>query len=219
LNLNLSDLTKMLYLFFSQYGPILDIVVTRCEGMRGQAFVVYTELICAANAMREAQNNSFFNKQMVIQYAQKKSKSVALLDGTFMSEQKKGQLKERQRMEEQANETNKRKAENEEKQASVKKVKPTIVVPTNVPPNKVLFVQNLPENCSDKMLQPLFQTYPGFKEVRLVPGGKGMAFVEFANDLDSGRAMVELQGFRITLEHPIYISFRQQSDSISAGEK
>jgi len=48
---------------------------------------------------------------MVIQYAQKKSKSGALLDGTFMSEQKKGQLKERQRMEEQANETNKRKAE------------------------------------------------------------------------------------------------------------
>lgn len=26
-----------------------------------------------------------------------------------------------------------------------------------------------------------------------------MAFVEFGNELDSGRAMVELQGFRITL--------------------
>lgn len=37
-----------------------------------------------------------------------------------------------------------------------------------------------------------------------------MAFVEFGNDLDAGRAMVELQGFRITLENPIYISFRQQ---------
>lgn len=43
-------------------------------------------------------------------------------------------------------------------------------MPMNVPPNKVLFVQNLPEDCSDMMLQPLFQTYPGFKEVRLVPG-------------------------------------------------
>jgi len=94
-----------------------------------------------------------------------------------------------------------------------KKVKPTVIVPSNVPPNKVLFVQNLPEDCSDKMLQPLFQTFPGFKEVRLVPGGKGMAFVEFGNDLDAGRAMVELQGFRITLEHPIYISFREQKAS------
>lgn len=33
----------------------------------------------------------------------------------------------------------------------------------------------------------------------MILGGKGMAFVEFANELDSGRAMVELQGFRITL--------------------
>lgn len=40
----------------------------------------------------------------------------------------------------------------------------------NIPPNKVLFVQNLPEDCSEMMLQPLFQTYPGFREVRLVPG-------------------------------------------------
>lgn len=61
-----------------------------------------------------------------------------------------------------------------------------------------------------------------------------MAFVEFGNELDSGRAMVELQGFRITLgiysslphlsfycnffleslllENPILISFRQSED-------
>jgi len=91
-------------------------------------------------------------------------------------------------------------------------LKPIIQVPLNIPPNKVLFVQNLPEDCSELMLQPLFQAYPGFREVRLVPGGKGMAFVEFGNELDSGRAMVELQGFRITLENPIGISFRQSEE-------
>jgi len=97
-------------------------------------------------------------------------------------------------------------------QGANKKLKPAIQVPLNIPPNKVLFVQNLPEDCSELMLQPLFQAYPGFREVRLVPGGKGMAFVEFGNELDSGRAMVELQGFRITLENPIGISFRQSED-------
>lgn len=34
----------------------------RSEGMRGQAFVVFTDMVTAANAMREAQNNQFFNK-------------------------------------------------------------------------------------------------------------------------------------------------------------
>ena len=34
------------------------------------------------------------------------------------------------------------------------------------PPNKILFVQNLPEASTEAMLAMLFQQYPGFKEVR-----------------------------------------------------
>jgi U2 small nuclear ribonucleoprotein B'' len=211
------ELIRMLYLYFSQFGSILDVVAMRSEGMRGQAFVVFSDMVTAANAMREAQNNQFFNKQLVIQYAQKKSNAVALLDGTYLSSEKKQQQKQQEENREAEAELSelKRKAA-ESAQNSNKKVKPTttIAVPMNIPPNKVLFVQNLPEDCSDLMLQPLFQAYPGFREVRLVPGGKGMAFVEFANELDSGRAMVELQGFRITLENPIGISFQQSKDNV-----
>ena len=36
-----------------------------------------------------------------------------------------------------------------------------------------------------------------------------MAFVEFQNELDAGRAMAELQGFRITLENPMHISYQR----------
>jgi len=211
------ELIKMLYLYFSQYGSILDIVAMRKPGMRGQAFVVFIDIVTAANAMREAQNSIFFGKPMTIQYAEKKSKAVALLDGTYLSAEKRAHHKQQDEMantesaQKEATNELKRKAP-EAAQGSSKKVKPAIVVPTNVPPNKVLFVQNLPEDCSDKILQPLFQAYPGFKEVRLVPGGKGMAFVEFGNELDSGRAMVELQGFRITTDNPIYISYRQSDD-------
>lgn len=207
------ELIRNLYLFFSQFGSILDIVAMRSEGMRGQAFVVFTDMVTAANAMREAQNNQFFNKQIAIQYAQKKSKAVALLDGTYLSEEKRSQQKQQEDNRDAETELSelKRKA-TDSAQAPNKKHKPTLQVPMNIPPNKVLFVQNLPEDCSEMMLQPLFQTYPGFREVRLVPGGKGMAFVEFGNELDSGRAMVELQGFRITLENPILISFRQSEE-------
>jgi U2 small nuclear ribonucleoprotein B'' len=207
------ELVRNLYLFLSPYGSILDIVAMRSDGMRGQAFVVFSDMVTAANAMREAQNNQFFNKQIVIQYAQKKSNAVALLDGTYLSSEKKSQQKQQEENREAEAELSelKRKAA-ESLQGPNKKAKSTIQVPLNIPPNKVLFVQNLPEDCSELMLQPLFQAYPGFREVRLVPGGKGMAFVEFGNELDSGRAMVELQGFRITLENPIGISFRQSED-------
>jgi U2 small nuclear ribonucleoprotein B'' len=207
------ELIRMLYLYFSQFGSILDIVAMRSEGMRGQAFVVFSDMVTAANAMREAQNNQFFNKQLVIQYAQKKSNAVALLDGTYLSSEKKTQQKQQEENRDAEAELSelKRKAAESTQNANKKAKQNLIQVPMNIPPNKVLFVQNLPEDCSDLMLQPLFQAYPGFKEVRLVPGGKGMAFVEFANELDSGRAMVDLQGFRITLENPIGISFQQQT--------
>ena len=34
------------------------------------------------------------------------------------------------------------------------------------PPNKILFVQNLPEATSDQMLALLFNQFPGYKEAR-----------------------------------------------------
>lgn len=47
-----------------------------------------------------------------------------------------------------------------------------------------------------------------------MPGGKGMAFVEFQNELEAGRALAELQGFRIDLDHPMLISFQKQQTSV-----
>ncbi len=45
-------------------------------------------------------------------------------------------------------------------------------------PNKILFVQNLPENSNEAMLGMLFQQFPGFREVRMVEARPGIAFVE-----------------------------------------
>lgn len=39
-----------------------------------------------------------------------------------------------------------------------------------IPPNRVLFVENLPPQVTEGMLIPLFQKFPGYMEVRLVPG-------------------------------------------------
>ena len=54
------------------------------------------------------------------------------------------------------------------------------VVPEEyLPPNKILFVQNLPDNYDVDSLTSIFGRYEGFKEVRLVPGRTGIAFVEY----------------------------------------
>lgn len=51
-----------------------------------------------------------------------------------------------------------------------------------LPPNKILFLQNLPDDIATEQLTGIFGGYEGFREVRLVPGRKGIAFVEYEAD-------------------------------------
>lgn len=55
-----------------------------------------------------------------------------------------------------------------------------------------------------------YYRFPGFKEVRLVPGRSDIAFVEFENDLQSGTAKDALQGFRITPSHAMKITYAKK---------
>jgi RNA recognition motif. (a.k.a. RRM, RBD, or RNP domain) len=48
-----------------------------------------------------------------------------------------------------------------------------------LPPNKILFLRDLPESYDADGLSTIFSRFEGFKEVRMVPGRKGIAFVEY----------------------------------------
>lgn len=48
-----------------------------------------------------------------------------------------------------------------------------------LPPNRILFVQNLPDEYDVASLTAIFNRFEGFREVRMVPGRKGIAFVEY----------------------------------------
>lgn len=78
------------------------------------------------------------------------------------------------------------------------------------PPNQILFLTNLPEETNEVMLSMLFNQFPGFKEVRLVPNRHDIAFVEFATELESGAARESLQGFKITPTHAMKITFAKK---------
>lgn len=52
--------------------------------------------------------------------------------------------------------------------------------------------------------------FPGYKEVRLVPGKHDIAFVEFETDTQAGVAKDALQGFRITATCAMNITYAKK---------
>ncbi|XP_068708820.1 U1 small nuclear ribonucleoprotein A-like [Montipora capricornis] len=213
------ELKKSLYAIFSQFGPILDIVALKTLKMRGQAFVVFRDLTSATNALRSMQGFPFYDKPMRIQYAKSKSDAVSKLEGTYIQREKKP--REKRKAPEQAKPA-KRQPTTQSAPAAVAQpamapvaqnvipaaVQPAVVVPEL--PNSILFLTNLPNETTELMLSMLFNQFPGFKEVRLVPGRSDIAFVEFENEVQSGTAKEALQGFRITPSHAMKISYAKK---------
>jgi len=205
------ELKKSLYAIFSRFGPVLDIVAMRTQKMRGQAFIVFKDIAAATTALRDMQGFPFYDKPMKITFSKSKSDVVAKIDGSFV-ERKKPE-KRKVENEEKAPKKPKQQKSKEPKAKSEPKMSeraPGNLQPRDQPPNKILFVENLPEQVNEMMLSMLFQQFPGFKEVRLVPGKKGIAFVEFESESMSTDAMTGLQLFKITPENLMVISFAKK---------
>ena len=56
------DLKKALYYLFGQYGGIVDIIASREPKMRGQAFIIYKDIVSSTTAYRALQNYQLFDK-------------------------------------------------------------------------------------------------------------------------------------------------------------
>ena len=84
--------------------------------------------------------------------------------------------------------------------------RPNVQMPDEyLPPNKILFLQNLPETVTKDQLNALFSQHPNLHEVRLVPSKKDIAFVEY---LDEGSATVAkdaLHNYKLDGENKIKV--------------
>jgi RNA recognition motif-containing protein len=212
------ELRKSLYAMFSQFGTVLDVIALKTLRMRGQAFVVFKDIASATHAMRAMQNFPFFDKPMKIQYAKAKSDIISKIDGTFI-EKSRRKVPEKRKAEEPAEAKLPKSKDKEGKKPEKKQKKeepegpplpPVHLQPKQLPPNKILFVENLPEQTTEMMLSMLFQQFPGFKEVRMVVNKPGIAFVEFDNEIEAGVAMSGLQHFKITPTHLMVISYAKK---------
>jgi len=225
------ELRKSLYAMFSQFGTVLDVVALKTLRMRGQAFIVFKDLSAATNARRSMQNFPFYDKPMRIQFARAKSDVIAKIEGTFQPHPKgpeklaqiaaakrkaedatAAEVTKKAKMAEKKEPAKKEKAAKPEAKAAGKVAAPAggvNLTPKVMPPNKTLFVENLPENVTDLMLSMLFQQFPGYKDLRVVPA-KGVAFVEFENEIEAGVALQGLQHFMVKPEKPMVISYAKK---------
>ncbi|XP_060175967.1 U2 small nuclear ribonucleoprotein B'' [Lycium barbarum] len=206
------ELKRSLYCLFSQYGRIVDIVALKTPKLRGQAWVVFSEVTAASNAVRQMQNFPFYDKPMRIQYAKSKSDCIAKAEGTYDKKKKQEEKVEKRKGTEETPQTGAangpRADSNGGPAAASRQGKPS--AEDVAEPNNILFIQNLPHETTSMMLEVLFKQYPGFREVRMIEAKPGIAFVEFDDDVQSSVAMQALQGFKITPQNPMAITYAKK---------
>ncbi|KAL5974717.1 hypothetical protein ACLOJK_031387 [Asimina triloba] len=209
-----AELRKSLYCLFSQYGRILDVVALKTPKLRGQAWVVFSELTAASTAVRQMQSFPFYNKPMRIQYAKTKSDCVAKAEGSYDPRDKKKKKEDKAEKKRKGDETQHGASNGTDAQSNgmasqaMRQGKPG--ADEAAAPNNILFIQNLPHETQSRMLQMLFEQYPGFKEVRMIEAKPGIAFVEFGDDVQASIAMQALQGFKITPQNPMSITYAKK---------
>jgi len=213
---------------FGTYGEIIEIIAFGGLKQKGQAFVVFRDISCATNAMRTLQSFVFLDKPMRIAYSKSKSDIVSQEDGTFKPRGKAGEkaAKEEEQKEQKAGKGPGAVRPKAAEPKSAGRPKADAPAPKMMPhpgaapqkdeeekadgqPSNVLFVENLPPEVNEMMLTMLFRQYPGFQEARLIKG-RNVAFIEYSDELQAGIAKHGLQGFMVTPEMALKISFAKQ---------
>ena len=193
--LRIEKLKEELHKVFDSFGSCI-IVAMRGIRRKGQAWIIYESIQSSQDAMTELQGQLFHGKKLDIAFSSnhshvtllrkglqvkrsvsdnsnivepKRSKPLPVVDSFFSHERQTVELSD---------------ARSSAKQSYNR-------------PNKILLVENLPENFGIADLEPLFSVYAGFVEVRPIPG-RGMAFVEFSDDHRSQVALNKLNGYQLS---------------------
>ncbi|KAF8047856.1 hypothetical protein N665_2799s0004 [Sinapis alba] len=225
----LDELKKSLNAVFSQFGKIVEVLAFKTLKHKGQAWVVFDNPESASNAISKMNGFPFYDKPMRIQFAKTKSDVIAKANGTFVPREKRKQRQDEKggkKKKEQHHDSSTRLAMPPYPGGVYGSAPPLSQVPypggggggggvknnlpeAPAPPNNILFVQHLPHDTTPERLQDLFDKYHGFKEVRMVPAKPGIAFVEFADEMQSTVAMHGLEGFTIH-QTPMHITYAKK---------
>ncbi|KAL8938085.1 MAG: hypothetical protein Q9216_004083 [Gyalolechia sp. 2 TL-2023] len=230
--IKIDDLKEALVEIFSEYGNVIDLVAKKNLKAKGQAFVVFEDVEAAERAIKEVQGFELFDKPMLLDYAKTRSDATVQKDGNeeeFESHKRRRLAEKERRQAHQAAEEQKKlkrsagaaapdtattRPTKATRGAGLKSSNPgagAVVPEEYLPPNKILFVQNLPEDYDVDGLTAIFGRFEGFREVRLVPGRKGIAFVEYEADAGAISAKESTSGMGLGAENkPLKVVYQRQ---------
>lgn len=182
--LKIDDLKSTLNDLFSNFGDVIDIRAKHNIRLKGQAFITFQTIDQAELALKTLNNQNFFGKRLVINYAKTTSEYALLQLGEISLEDK--NIKDLQR-----------KRKRDEYYQIHKKVKivdtpeiSDIPKKNNIVNNKkevkeilnnILFVQGLNEEITQQMIVNEFNKYEGYVECRYFPA-RGICFIEYKNE-------------------------------------
>lgn len=211
--IKLDIMKQSLKVLFKEYGSVLGVTAHRNLRMRGQAFVTLDTKQAAAKAVKEVQQFPLYGKPMQLSFARTESDAlVKKRHPDDMDSHKQERLKRKK----ESRRTNPIRQKLLAKQEASRKAHETALI-TGVPaapvaaparrivqipdeylpPNKILFVQNLPDDTTKESLETLFKPYPNLIEVRTIPGRRNIAFVEFVDEASSGVAREALHNTKL----------------------
>lgn len=179
--ISLNKLKPALEEKFQAYGRIIQLTAHKNLKMKGQAFITFENSESSKRAVEEANNIVLFGKPMQVTFAKSNSDNFYL-----QVEQNEEPVQERKR----------HKAELLDKQRA-SNIKPTKVASTStkdlqswkdIPPNKILLLQNLKNDTTSQELNEYFDAYDGFINLRLVKI-RNLCFVEFENESASTKCL------------------------------
>lgn len=192
---NKEELRHQLYVLFTTYGRVIDVVALKTQKMRGQAFVVFSDLAGATAALRACEGFVFYDKPMHIEYAKQKSyatmkkedpnfvpptsvharETAARLGNGVLSGEKRGRD---DKMDEDAREPKRERVDDDDgeemeieddEESGTKDKAPGAAPPVVQQPSARLLCTNLPMEVTDDVLSVLFQQYQGFISTHVVP--------------------------------------------------
>lgn len=212
--------------------------------MRGQAFVVFSEINSARAALDAMRGFPLYEKPMRIDFARTQSDVIAKREGTYVERPKRqpppppvpsqasadaAAIEAAAMVGGGSARAIRRRQQRLAAAAQAASANGTAIPPPpqlagsthhhqpinpatipDQPPNKILFLTNLPEDANEAMLAMLFAPFVGYREIRMVPSRHDIAFVEFASETDAATAKHGLQGFNIRPGHPLRITFAKK---------
>jgi U2 small nuclear ribonucleoprotein B'' len=223
----LESMVEALRTIFSEFGNVVDIVAKKNLRAKGQAFIVFDNPDSARDAIEEMDGFELYDKPMKLALARSRSDKTVELTGSQedLESHKRHRQAEKDKRKaaeaaEEQRQINKRSsgAATDSRPAKAAKssgLKSTSAAASNsvldefLPPNKILFVQNFPEEYDIEALTSVFGRFDGFREVRLVPGRRGIAFVEYEAEQGAITAKENTSGLQLG-DKPIKVTYQRQ---------